>query len=278
MRLHISLIYPTIGLAAALFSTHAPISFTSILVPVLSIFMLSVSAYMLNDVFDLELDRISNPHRPLPSGILSVREVSAVACVSLLIGGSLMYVFGSFLSFLIALVLCGLLFAYSAPPLRLRRFFLAPYFTIASSASLSFLLASSFQSGVLTPRFVFGFILIFGYSTGSCMVKEFKDIEGDSRMGVQSLPVAFGLERAARVTIPIYLAACLLVLPFYWLFELHSLFLLFFGLVFLAKAKTSYDLLKDPSNMDRRMHILGVEVISTILLFLAAAVSAALEL
>jgi 4-hydroxybenzoate polyprenyltransferase len=236
--------------------------------------MLSCSAYMFNDVFDLEVDRISNPARPLPSGALSTREVVSVGSL-LLVGGAVIILgFGSAASFLMALVLCGLVFAYSAPPLRLRRFFLAPYFTIATSASLSFLLAYSFWGGGLDPASVMGAILIFGYGSGSCMVKEFKDIEGDSRMGVRSLPVALGLQRAVRVTIPAYLASCLLLLPFYWLFDLSPVFFLFFGTVFLLKCRTSYDLAKDPFDMGKRTRILAVEVVSTILLFLGIAASA----
>ncbi len=271
-RLQVSLIFPAIGLAAVLVSGK-PAGPWSALVPVLSIFMLSASAYMLNDVFDLEVDRISNPGRPLPSEELSSRQVQIVGCMLLLAGASLTFVYGSALSFALGLILCLMVVAYSAPPLRLRRFLIAPYVTIAASAALSFLLASSFQSPSVSPSVALACILIFGYSFGSCTVKEFKDIEGDSRTGVRSLPVALGPDRAARVTIPLYLASCLLLLPLHWLFDLSIVFPLAWGGVFAAKTKTSLDLIGDPLDMPRRMRILEVEVISTILLFLAIGLS-----
>ena len=40
-------------------------------------FFLSSSAMIFNDYFDLEVDRINSPQRPLPSGLLSKAEVIA---------------------------------------------------------------------------------------------------------------------------------------------------------------------------------------------------------
>jgi len=44
-------------------------------------FLLSASALILNDVFDLEVDRVNAPDRPLPSGVVSVREAIGLSVV-----------------------------------------------------------------------------------------------------------------------------------------------------------------------------------------------------
>ena len=41
----------------------------------LGIFTISAAALILNDYFDLETDRINAPHRPLPAGLVTTREV-----------------------------------------------------------------------------------------------------------------------------------------------------------------------------------------------------------
>ncbi len=274
LRLPTGLVSPSMALAGSLLSPAPPGGLWGTLVPVGAMTALSFSAYMFNDLFDLEVDRISNPARPLPSGRLSSREVVCVASMLLVAGFMIVLVWGSLASLSMALALCAFVFVYSAPPIRLRRFFLAPYFTIATSASLSFLVAHLFWGGDPSGASITGAILVFGYGSGSCMVKEFKDIEGDSRMGVRSLPVALGLQKAVRVTIPAYLGSCLLLLPFYWLFDLSPLFLPIFGAVFLAKCKTSYDLARNPFDIGRRIRILTVEVVSTVLLFLGIAAGA----
>jgi geranylgeranylglycerol-phosphate geranylgeranyltransferase len=49
-------------------------------------FFLSSSALIFNDYFDLEVDRINAPQRPLPSGLLSTIDVVALGVFTALIG------------------------------------------------------------------------------------------------------------------------------------------------------------------------------------------------
>ena len=44
-------------------------------------FLISGSAMMSNDYFDIEVDRVNNPNRPLPSGRISIREVIVFTCI-----------------------------------------------------------------------------------------------------------------------------------------------------------------------------------------------------
>jgi geranylgeranylglycerol-phosphate geranylgeranyltransferase len=54
------------------------------------VFLISAAALILNDYFDLESDRINAPHRPLPAGMVSERDVlllsGAVTLAGLSIG------------------------------------------------------------------------------------------------------------------------------------------------------------------------------------------------
>jgi geranylgeranylglycerol-phosphate geranylgeranyltransferase len=49
-------------------------------------FFLSSTALILNDYFDLEVDRINAPHRPLPSGIVTKTEVIGLSILTTLLG------------------------------------------------------------------------------------------------------------------------------------------------------------------------------------------------
>ncbi len=49
-------------------------------------FMLSASALVTNDYFDLEVDRINAPGRPLPAGLLSLPEALALGVLLGLLG------------------------------------------------------------------------------------------------------------------------------------------------------------------------------------------------
>jgi geranylgeranylglycerol-phosphate geranylgeranyltransferase len=49
-------------------------------------FFLSGSAMILNDYFDIEVDRINSPNRPLPSGLISSKTVIVFTIIITLIG------------------------------------------------------------------------------------------------------------------------------------------------------------------------------------------------
>jgi geranylgeranylglycerol-phosphate geranylgeranyltransferase len=49
-------------------------------------FFILGSAIVLNDVFDLEVDKVNTPERPLPAGIVSPSEAIVLAILATLIG------------------------------------------------------------------------------------------------------------------------------------------------------------------------------------------------
>jgi len=61
-------------------------SIQSILFGFISVFFISGSALILNDYFDLEVDKVNMPERPLPSGILSPTEAIILTGIAIAIG------------------------------------------------------------------------------------------------------------------------------------------------------------------------------------------------
>ena len=274
LRLQVTMIYTLMCLASALFASGTAVRIGPVLLSTFSVFLVSIAAYMVNDIFDLEVDKISNPSRPLPAGIISVRQVVSAVVLSIVVSCLLVFSTGSVVASVLIAVCAFMVFAYSAPPLRLRRFPVAPYVTIATFAALSFLLGAAVTAGDLSPDFLLGAVLIFGFSAGSCMLKEFKDTRGDSEMNVRSLPVVLGPTRAAMVTVPVYLVACVLLLPFLWLYGLSPLYLGFFIVAFAGKVSASRKVLQAPSDPAAGRKALGMELLSTILLLVGASISA----
>ena len=46
---------------------------------------------ILNDVFDYKLDKVERPERPIPSGVVSLRNASLYGSLAMLIGLALAY-------------------------------------------------------------------------------------------------------------------------------------------------------------------------------------------
>lgn len=69
-----------------------------------SVFCISAAALILNDYFDIESDRINAPERPLPSGLVSPRDVIVLTIVVTLLGLALSYLISAAALLLAALV------------------------------------------------------------------------------------------------------------------------------------------------------------------------------
>lgn len=158
------------------------------------------ASVVINDIYDLEIDKISNPGRPLPTKVFSLKEYQDLALILFLLsllGGLII----GFKFAAILLVYQILAWFYSAPPLRLKKIpFLA---TIVSSFAslmvlfLGFILMSSDQTLTnLSWRIV---ILLAITYTISIPIKDFKDKEGDKKYGVLTVPVIFGEEKGRLI-------------------------------------------------------------------------------
>jgi len=161
----------------------------------------------LNDFYDREIDAINEPYRPIPSGVISVPQVVTQILVLLLAGLGLAYVLDRWAghSFptitLLALIGSFLAYIYSAPPLKLKKNgWLGNYALGASYIALPWCTGHALF-GDLNATIV---LLTLFYSLaglGIAIVNDFKSIEGDRQLGLQSLPVMFGVGPAAWICV-----------------------------------------------------------------------------
>uniref|UniRef100_A0A7C8ZX47 Chlorophyll synthase, chloroplastic n=2 Tax=Opuntia streptacantha TaxID=393608 RepID=A0A7C8ZX47_OPUST len=161
----------------------------------------------LNDWYDREIDAINEPYRPIPSGAISENEVITQIWVLLLAGlglaGLLDVWAGHKFPTLFYLALGGsfISYIYSAPPLKLKQNGWIGNFALGSSYIALPWWAGQALFGTLTPDVV---VLTLLYSTaglGIAIVNDFKSVEGDRAMGLQSLPVAFGIDTAKWICV-----------------------------------------------------------------------------
>ncbi|HEX8375156.1 MAG TPA: chlorophyll synthase ChlG, partial [Geminicoccaceae bacterium] len=153
-----------------------------------------------NDWFDRHVDAINEPNRPIPSGRVPGRWGLYIAigwtALSLLVATALgPWGFGA------AVVALVLAWAYSAPPFRLKLngwwgnaavgvcYEGVPWFT---AAAVMVATRPGWDVIALAALYSLG-------AHGIMTLNDFKSVEGDIRMGVGSLPVRLGVDRAARV-------------------------------------------------------------------------------
>ncbi len=153
-----------------------------------------------NDWYDRHVDKINEPHRPIPSGRIPGRWGLRIAIgwtVASLAVSTLLGLWG----FVATLVALALAWAYSAPPFRLKA---NGWWGNAAVGlcyeGLPWFTAAAILAGGLPDLPV---LLLAGlYSIGAhgiMTLNDFKALDGDRRMGVRSLPVQLGPDRACRV-------------------------------------------------------------------------------
>jgi chlorophyll synthase len=153
-----------------------------------------------NDWFDRHVDAINEPNRPIPSGRLPGRGGLGIALIWTLLSilASIpLGVFG-FYSALFGLLLAWL---YSAPPVRLKTNGWWGNSAVAICyEGLPWLTGVTVITGSVPDARVWWCAGLYSLGCHGIMtLNDFKSVTGDARMGVHSLPVQLGVERAGRL-------------------------------------------------------------------------------
>lgn len=153
-----------------------------------------------NDWFDRHVDAINEPNRPIPSGRIPGRWGLWIALIWTGLSAALGAALGPAV-FAAAIVGLALAWAYSAPPLRLKR---NGWWGNAAVGlcyeGLPWFTGAAVVSAVAPDGRVVALALLYSLGAHGIMtLNDFKAIEGDREMGVRSLPVQLGPERAARL-------------------------------------------------------------------------------
>ncbi len=183
----------------------------------------------LNQIYDLEIDRINKPKRPLPAGEMSISEAWGFTWVMYVLGLLptwlvVVYPFTSWASkffaplpahecFFIYLVAFISTFVYSVPAFgRTKAHPVGANLTIAIPRGCLLKVAGwtmVASASTLEPWFI-GSVFMF-FLLGAASTKDFSDIEGDRAGGCRTLPIAFGVRKAAYMIAPFFVLPWLLI-------------------------------------------------------------------
>ncbi|XP_020085794.1 chlorophyll synthase, chloroplastic-like isoform X1 [Ananas comosus] len=164
-------------------------------------------AQTLNDWYDRDIDAINEPYRPIPSGAISENEV-VIQIWLLLFGGlglgALLDIWAGHkfpIVFYLALGGSFVSYIYSAPPLKLKQNGWIGNFALGASYISLPWWAGQALFGTLNPDIIVLTLLYSIAGLGIAIVNDFKSIEGDDTLGMQSLPVVFGIDTAKWICV-----------------------------------------------------------------------------
>jgi len=226
--------------------------------------MVCATSQAVNDWFDRHVDAINEPNRPIPSGRMPGRWGLYIAVLWTLLSLMVATALGPW-GFGAAIAGLVLAWAYSAPPLRLKNNgWLGNAACGLSYEGLAWVTGAAVMAGGAMPG-AQSLLLALLYSVaahGIMTLNDFKSVEGDRQMGVGSLPVRLGVQRAARTACWVMILPQLFVilLLLEWQRPLHALSVL---LLILGQLKLMQRFVASPAERALQLSAFGVPLLVT---------------
>ncbi len=213
----------------------------------------------INQIEDIEVDKINKPYLPMASGTLTIKQAKNIvnACIAICLIGSF-YV--SFFLFLVSIIILFIGWAYSVPPLKLRKHHLPAALCIvavrgiivniglylAFSLKINNSWAIPFEIWLLT-----GFVMVF--SLAIAWFKDLPDTTGDAQFNIKTLGILYSpkwvIKIGSSLIILSYITILIVVIFQLQKFSLHEilnetlftghLILLIFFIFLIANVKTN---------------------------------------
>jgi len=148
---------------------------------------------IINDIFDVDIDKINRPNRVLPKGDWSKKD-AIIIYSGLLVVSTFLSFNVNFTVFTFVTATNILLFLYSY---RIKKMILTDNFIVAAIVGSAFLVGASsvgnISAGIIP--FIFAFLINFARE----ILKDIEDIKGDVSVGLISFPSKFGIENSKKI-------------------------------------------------------------------------------
>ena len=204
--------------------------------------LMMAGTMVLNDIYDLKIDRLNSPNRPLASGKIGLGEAKTFSTFLSILS----IVFAAFLGLwtaLIALLALALMIYYNT---RGKRTGLPGNLVVSFNVALPFFYGGIAVNSLRPLLFIFS-VLAFLANLGREIAKGIPDTQGDRASGVRTIAVLHGPKVAAGISAGLFLSAALLsFVPL----ALGRLSLLYFPGIFLADLGFVYSASRLIANQD----------------------------
>lgn len=189
-----------------------PFPLLQIIYVALVVFLVTGAGNAINDYYDIEIDRINKPERPIPSGRISKSQALSFSILFFALG-TLIAFFINTICGAIALFNSLLLIYYAA---TLKRTVLIGNLSIGYLTGSTFLFGGAvfYTNGGIEAVSIL-FLLATLATIAREIVKDIEDIEGDKQDGASTLAISIGPEKASYLASSIgFLAVLASPLPY----------------------------------------------------------------
>jgi geranylgeranylglycerol-phosphate geranylgeranyltransferase len=209
-----------ISVVIGLLNTRTGISWEKIVINIiLGVFtyiLIAASGMVINDIYDLEIDKINRPERPIPRGSITLKQAKLLYFIYLFCG-------------ILLSILNTIIFNLSLLNLVLALFFgfigwvyakwgkksgFLGNLVVGISFSIGLIYGALLNSILIPPYILYFFITAFSLLMAREIIKGCEDIEGDKKQGVKTLAIKIGIKNSRNVALIFSLLAIIFfVLP-----------------------------------------------------------------
>jgi geranylgeranylglycerol-phosphate geranylgeranyltransferase len=221
--------------------------FTNVLLAIFSYgALIHAGANTINDYFDVEIDRINKPDRPIPAGDLSRELAYKLALIEFFLG-IILAVFINQIAFLLALLFSVLIYLYSY---KFKKIAILGNLIVSLASASAFICGGAAVDRINETLIPAGFA--FFYHFGREIIKDIQDLKGDIAQNARTFPVLYGIKASLYLITTSYMILIFLtILPFvlniysyhYFLILLLGVYpVIIFSIIRIWKSQTSSDL------------------------------------
>ncbi len=203
-------------MVAAFIASFNSFPFITVLVAAIAASLVAAAGYVINDYYDIEIDKISHPERPLVTGVINKNKViifyTVLNLIALIISQWI-----SLLVFAFVLFTIVLLFLYS---ISLKKVILFGNSIIAFLTGMVFVFGGIVVENVAASVIpaIFAFLINFNRE----IVKDMEDVEGDLNAGVVTISARYGIKKS-KLIILIITAILVLFTAYPFLIQLYKI-------------------------------------------------------
>lgn len=196
-------------IVAAFIASDNSTPYTVVLFAALSAALVTASGNIINDFYDVEIDKISHPERPMAKGELKSKNALIT------------YTFLNLIALIISLIISPVVFGIVASTIMLlylysrliKRIPILGNFLIAWLTGMVFIFGGIVVNNVEASIIPALFALLINFIRE--IVKDIQDINGDLSAGIVTLPAKYGIDKAIAVIIILSITLIMLTLhPF----------------------------------------------------------------
>ncbi len=250
----------------------------NIIFGVITYIFLAAAGNIINDVYDIEIDKINRPNRPIPRGSISIKQAKRLFFLSLIVGIVLSLVntliFRLVLINLAIAIFFGFITWVYAKWGKRSGFF--GNVIVGVSYSIGLVYGAFLNSSNIPPYVLYFFLTAFSLLVAREVIKGCEDIEGDKNQGVKTLAIKIGIKNSRNVAVIFsFVAITFFVLPIFTNILNPILFIIFMIIGLIEVAYTIFIMLTsklEKGNFKKISLLLKIGMLLGLVAFLFASI------